>query len=446
MAQYLRPDGTSTAGSWSGYPTTSGIHANIDESSASDADYIYTTVSGSYAKFTLSNASAPGSGNCVMRIRGRAATATPGRTLGWILVQGGTAKVTRSTSLTNTAATTSYTLTSEEVASITDWDDLEIWIDVTGTGSNTSYVSWFEFEVPDAGRFAALSQTLDGIGKSLAGTVLGSAAAAPTLESLGLAAGAVVEAKADLGAGMESLGLSAAAAAVSAAAGDLELDDIELAAAVESGVAVAHAELDLAFEGLGLGCAAAVWAQAGLDEDLGALGMAAGAAVAVTASATLAFEVVTVAAAVELTLLSLVEAALTLDGLALESGVETTISGSLAATLEDVESAAQVFNPNLNLIETGYRCIVSGAGDFILSEIPCNVYTILASTREATVGTMILHDSLDPTGESNPVLTVAFTRDSPVSLEFGEQIEFNVGLSVVSSHENNRGYIQFGYA
>lgn len=159
MAQYARPDSDVSAGSWT--PSTGAtLYGVIDESSASDADYM--ELSGSPLDFTadigLSSVTDPASSSGhTIRWREYAEGIAAAETLAVYLYQGASLIATlRTGSVTRLAWTDrSYTLSGAEADSITDYTDLRIRFtgSFTALGTDLLRVSWAEMEVPDAPPF-----------------------------------------------------------------------------------------------------------------------------------------------------------------------------------------------------------------------------------------------------------------------------------------------------
>lgn len=149
MAQYLRPDEDISVGVWSSSP----LYAKIDESTANDSDSISTYNAGvaETCIVGLSDGSDPSGEGHHLRFRHKCSLATPSRTLTAYLRQGTT--VIASKAVTPTRAgwvTDTLTLSSAQIANITDYTDLNIQFTCSAATSNTVSVSWAEFEIPDA--------------------------------------------------------------------------------------------------------------------------------------------------------------------------------------------------------------------------------------------------------------------------------------------------------
>jgi len=196
MAQFLRPDSDISNVGWH----ASSSYVGIDEESYVDTDYLLGLGDqNGTVEVGLSNVSDPGSSSGhTVRFRAWQQNKTNQRGLVCYLVQGSTviASYTISALPKDTVGTAySFTLTSTEADTITDYTDLRIRFESTGDvgipNSNRAYVyvSWAEVEVPDAGPSGvsgSLSSTLDGITVSAAGTVNVSGSANQTFENVSL--------------------------------------------------------------------------------------------------------------------------------------------------------------------------------------------------------------------------------------------------------------------
>lgn len=127
----LVPDGEiGQSGTWlneAGSDTN--IWQSIDETESNDADYIYNAAASDndYYEVSLSNPDGtPGNGNVVVHWRGRDASASGVSRATIQLRDGATVIASMQQILTSTPTTYSFTLTSEEKANITNWNDLRI--------------------------------------------------------------------------------------------------------------------------------------------------------------------------------------------------------------------------------------------------------------------------------------------------------------------------------
>lgn len=177
MAQFARPDSDVSFALLGGTPTdTAGDRwQNIDESSSSDTDYVYSPNNPggvNAAEFGLTNVSDPGvdTGH-VLRIRTAqidedsgghpqaADTSGTATTCAWELRQGVT--VIESGDINPAGfATTEVNLASGNVANITDYTDLRVFVNPSGGGGSPANrrgvaISWIELELPDAATNAA---------------------------------------------------------------------------------------------------------------------------------------------------------------------------------------------------------------------------------------------------------------------------------------------------
>jgi lambda family phage minor tail protein L len=154
VAQFLRPDSNVTRTSW-----TNGF-AEIDEATASDADFAYGANNSSTATLEvgLSNPITPQSGTCTVRWRyAKVSSGTLSGTGGTVnqtcAVYQGASLITSSTVTTGGTWTAgSFTFST---SSITNWNDLQLRFTQTASGgggnARGSAVSWAEIETPDAG-------------------------------------------------------------------------------------------------------------------------------------------------------------------------------------------------------------------------------------------------------------------------------------------------------
>jgi hypothetical protein len=160
MAQFARPDSVITAGTWTGAATA------IDESTPSDADFVFSQNNPNDTfEVGLSDVTDPGaSTGHVLRVRlcrGDADGTTPSSSgtstnYALALVQGTTVIA----SVGTTAAPTSWTtvtlnLSGAEADAITDYADLRVRVTASGGGGSAANrrdvaVSWIEVETPDA--------------------------------------------------------------------------------------------------------------------------------------------------------------------------------------------------------------------------------------------------------------------------------------------------------
>lgn len=158
MAQYGRPESDVSATNFAGFSATTpgSFYTNIDESSADDSDYVYTLTTGASYECGLSGVSDPGvhTGHVY---RWRVALSGP---LGGgddpvdyavSLYQGATLIASYAGSVgIATVAGGSYTLSSGEAGSITDYTDLRLRFAVASATSPAVRFHWAELEVPDA--------------------------------------------------------------------------------------------------------------------------------------------------------------------------------------------------------------------------------------------------------------------------------------------------------
>ncbi len=149
MTQYARPDGLITLGSW----TVTPLWDKIDEVVADDADYISSTGTDVMCDVSLSNVTDPVSSvSHIIRFRMRSAGSGAAESVNIFLVEGTqTRAITGAKSnRSSTYLEFTYTLTAAEANAITDYNNLHLQITGTHGATETVYVSWAVFEVPDA--------------------------------------------------------------------------------------------------------------------------------------------------------------------------------------------------------------------------------------------------------------------------------------------------------
>lgn len=150
MSQYLRP-----ASDISRSYVDSPAWSKVDEETPNDGDYISTNTNdvNANALMSLSHpAESPGGGDVIIRFRGFAKDSECH--LYAELLQGSTVIATTqvvSNIGSSTYVTYSYTLTSAEKGSITDYTDLCLKLQLRSNSTfNYTRCSWVEVEVPDA--------------------------------------------------------------------------------------------------------------------------------------------------------------------------------------------------------------------------------------------------------------------------------------------------------
>ena len=149
MTQYMRP-ASDINSEWQ-CSAGSARYALIDEVSASDSDYIFTNSNGAYQECKFTTPLTPVStGEGVLRFRatrnalGSEITITPSIRCGSTVIKAGDAFIPAT-------PYTEYTLTlsSAEMANITDWTDVRVRFLLNETSGYLGFVSWAVFEVPD---------------------------------------------------------------------------------------------------------------------------------------------------------------------------------------------------------------------------------------------------------------------------------------------------------
>jgi len=159
MAQFLRPDSDVTSTN-----IASGNYTGIDETSASDSDYVETKKQsdGNTSRYEcgLSNPSiTPTSGTTTVRYR-----LGPGELNAVVItvtvsVYQGTTLIAASGGQTVPSSATTYSFT-PDMSSVTNWNDLRLRFDFAFTGggaSSSGRLLWTELEAPD---FASTAYTL----------------------------------------------------------------------------------------------------------------------------------------------------------------------------------------------------------------------------------------------------------------------------------------------
>lgn len=128
----LHPDGdVSKTGLWKRDDnSTTNLYLAIDEYPYNDSDYVWydNTVEGRYFEVSLENPDNPtiGSGDVIIYWRARRRAGTETATIKVELREGATIRASDSQTITDSDTEYSYTLTSGEKASITNWNDLRL--------------------------------------------------------------------------------------------------------------------------------------------------------------------------------------------------------------------------------------------------------------------------------------------------------------------------------
>lgn len=179
MAQFGRPASDITVTSFTGTPTdTAGNrYTNIDETSASDTDYVYGANNSSAATYEtkLSAVKNPAAGTVTVRWRiAKVSSGTLSGTGGAVdstcgLYQDATLIASATQTTTGSWVTQSFALTTNQRNSITDWSDLRLRFTQTSSGgggnARGSAVSWAELETPDLAPLTADNGTFALAGK-----------------------------------------------------------------------------------------------------------------------------------------------------------------------------------------------------------------------------------------------------------------------------------------
>jgi|TARA_B100001778_G_scaffold314532_1_gene299880 hypothetical protein len=161
MTQYARPDADISDGDWLNQSdSNTNLYASIDESSASDSDYIYAEDEG-YGSGSdivciigLGDINEP-DGNADHKIKYRA-TENSGMnaySLKVELLEGSTVrKSVTNSSIGGSFATSTISLTTSEAGNISDYTNLRLRFTANDSqgGGYVLKVSWAEFQAPDA--------------------------------------------------------------------------------------------------------------------------------------------------------------------------------------------------------------------------------------------------------------------------------------------------------
>lgn len=152
MSQFARPNSDISNTNWSPSTGTT-LYGCIDETTASDTDYIRGTSSSAVCEIGLSSVDDPqSSSNHTLRLRAKANGTGAGEKWTVQLKQGSTIISTplNAANISRSWTDLSFTLTSGEADSITDYSALSVYMTPTTAGASESVdVSWMELEVPD---------------------------------------------------------------------------------------------------------------------------------------------------------------------------------------------------------------------------------------------------------------------------------------------------------
>lgn len=155
MAQFARPSSDISTGGWAPQVGAT-LFGEMDESSASDTDYIIGANGDTTAEVLLSSVTDPVSSvNHTLRVRGRVSGGGGGaERIDVDLYQGASliANAFVNHQFSRTAFTTyTFTLSGAQADAITNYADLRIRFIVDALGaSEQAWISWAELEVPDA--------------------------------------------------------------------------------------------------------------------------------------------------------------------------------------------------------------------------------------------------------------------------------------------------------
>lgn len=189
MAQYGRPSSDVSNTGWV-QSAGSTLWDCINETVASDTDYIRASASSFTCELGLSSVSDPVSNvNHILRLRATA-TGSGGAERWTVTIYQGTTLI--ATAFANTAVTRttyndySYTLTTAEVDAITNYGDLRVRILGGPSSGETISVSYVALEVPDAPAtiIGSLNKTLDGLTRGLSGGLIIAGSLLKTLDNI----------------------------------------------------------------------------------------------------------------------------------------------------------------------------------------------------------------------------------------------------------------------
>lgn len=229
MAQFARPSADTTFLLLGGTPTnTAGSrYTNIDESTPSDTDYVYSANNpggSTLTEFAFSAVTDPGvSTGHIVRVRcfqidedsgghpQSANTTGTATSLAWSLHQGATV-IASGTINPGAAATTTYTLTAGEADAITDYSNLLIELSPGGGAGSPANrrgvaISWVELEVPDA----AVNETADAITATSTGAATTASATVAASTATATSTGATLASAASIAATAASVAVTGAA-------------------------------------------------------------------------------------------------------------------------------------------------------------------------------------------------------------------------------------------
>lgn len=139
----LRPSADEgTDGGWTDQAAGTSLFAAIDETTASDADYIQCAGGGAACIILISDPATTPVATDTVTVRFRAAFTVIAETLTVQLYQGATLKATKIVTTTGSFVSYAYVLTAAEQAAISDWTDLRFKFTATGSGAGKALVSY----------------------------------------------------------------------------------------------------------------------------------------------------------------------------------------------------------------------------------------------------------------------------------------------------------------
>ena len=145
MTQYMRPASDINT-SWI-CSAGSARYALIDEASASDSDYIYTSTNGDYQECKFATPTqTPNAGIAILRFRAKKANSNTGKITPSVRLGSSAIKTGSAVDLTTSYNEYILELNSIEAGNITDWSDVRVRF-LSTLSSNTVYVSWAVLEV-----------------------------------------------------------------------------------------------------------------------------------------------------------------------------------------------------------------------------------------------------------------------------------------------------------
>lgn len=169
MAQFGRPNATTSAGGgWGTESEGFDLHNSIDETVASDADHVFSSMSADSFTVTLSDINEAQSGTWTLRIRAKLDdfAASPNFTV--VIKQGANTRATDTFTFSGTYASQEAELAGGEISSLSVtngvYDTISVTVTAGAFGSGAAYVSWLELEAPDEAVASVPQRMLTGVG------------------------------------------------------------------------------------------------------------------------------------------------------------------------------------------------------------------------------------------------------------------------------------------